>query len=752
MATRSYSGSIAATSGYANQDNSGTTKFNFYYTVTQDLAANTSTIDWQVYLTGGGSAWYKTGNRQILIDTQGSGTAQSVYNNSTRVRTYLGEPLNGMTGSFTINHSSDGTHAAIPVSWEAAIYYSAVNCTGSGSIPLTTIPRATTPTVSAITIGSAPTFDFRARADSSYTHTVTYSMGGTSGTVVTKTANETYNRWTAPAELAYEIPNATSGTITFTCETFNGNTSLGTTTVTTTATVPNTSAYKPGQPTATYENTTKNYLSGTYLTSLSAVKVTGITATANGGATIVSYSTTFNGATYTGTSFTTATPSSAGSYAMRVTVTDSRGRTNYRDYTITYYAYSPPTLTATASRSDSNGNADEIGSYAKFAITGAATSVKGSGSTEKNSISGKIQYKQSTAPSYTTVNISGSGLNLTYSSSIEMSADYAWDIIVSVTDGANKTVSKTMKLSIGYATMDFYDGGKGIAFGTTATKNGFECAMDAEFTGGFKANGVRSLDRSGYINLDGTEDLNSIITPGVYCADSNTIAKTVSNRPSTAGNYAFWMVVETTRTSTTSSVRQTYYRYNWAISYVRYTTSSGSSWSVWYQVTVDVSTKANLASPTFTGTPKAPTAASGTSTTQIATTAFVQAALLQNVLTTTALEASTSSITSASSNGSNRVGNFKGGFIRIGDLVFVSFYCKALMDLAETQSYWTIARGFPEAWATTALSASFYKTRGAMNGYINTDGELLITLDSYSVATGEYICVSGFYIAEPVTT
>jgi hypothetical protein len=35
--------------------------------------------------------------------------------------------------------------------------------------------------------------------------------------------------------------------------------------------------------------------------------------------------------------------------------------------------------------------------------------------------------------------------------------------------------------------------------------------------------------------------------------------------------------------------------------------------------------KANLASPTFTGTPAAPTAADGTNTTQIATTAFVQA-------------------------------------------------------------------------------------------------------------------------------
>ena len=41
--------------------------------------------------------------------------------------------------------------------------------------------------------------------------------------------------------------------------------------------------------------------------------------------------------------------------------------------------------------------------------------------------------------------------------------------------------------------------------------------------------------------------------------------------------------------------------------------------------TADITGKANLASPTFTGTPAAPTAAQGTDTTQIATTAFVNA-------------------------------------------------------------------------------------------------------------------------------
>jgi hypothetical protein len=46
-----------------------------------------------------------------------------------------------------------------------------------------------------------------------------------------------------------------------------------------------------------------------------------------------------------------------------------------------------------------------------------------------------------------------------------------------------------------------------------------------------------------------------------------------------------------------------------------------------------IGTKADSASPTFTGTPAAPTAASGTDSTQIATTAFVQDEITANAPT-----------------------------------------------------------------------------------------------------------------------
>lgn len=49
------------------------------------------------------------------------------------------------------------------------------------------------------------------------------------------------------------------------------------------------------------------------------------------------------------------------------------------------------------------------------------------------------------------------------------------------------------------------------------------------------------------------------------------------------------------------------------------------------EVDTKVGAKANIASPTFTGTPKAPTATAGTNNTQIATTAFVQSAITSGI-------------------------------------------------------------------------------------------------------------------------
>ena len=68
------------------------------------------------------------------------------------------------------------------------------------------------------------------RDNKAYTHTLKYSFNGATGTIVTKTTQTTYV-WTPPASTFYsKIPNTTSGYGTITCETYEGNTHIGTTT------------------------------------------------------------------------------------------------------------------------------------------------------------------------------------------------------------------------------------------------------------------------------------------------------------------------------------------------------------------------------------------------------------------------------------------------------------------------------------------------------------------------------------------
>ena len=68
------------------------------------------------------------------------------------------------------------------------------------------------------------------RDNKAYTHTLKYSFNGATGTIATKTTETTYV-WTPPASEFYaKIPNTTSGYGTVTCETYNGNTLIGTTT------------------------------------------------------------------------------------------------------------------------------------------------------------------------------------------------------------------------------------------------------------------------------------------------------------------------------------------------------------------------------------------------------------------------------------------------------------------------------------------------------------------------------------------
>ena len=134
----------------------------------------------------------------------------------------------------------------------------------SGTMDLTTIPRASSISATDANIGSSSSIGINSAADS-FKHTVTYSFGSKSGTIKTKTTEKNF-LWDIPTSFFEEIPNASSGTVTLTCYTYNGDSHIGTTTKTMTVNVPYSGTYNSTpvitSATAIDTNTTTKNLTG----------------------------------------------------------------------------------------------------------------------------------------------------------------------------------------------------------------------------------------------------------------------------------------------------------------------------------------------------------------------------------------------------------------------------------------------------------------------------------------------------------
>ena len=112
--------------------------------------------------------------------------------------------------------------------------------TASIKVTLPVIAGASKPTVSAssVTMGNEVTITTN-RNSTSLTHDLTYSFGGSTGTIATG-VGDSYP-WKVP-DLVSKIPNQKSGTCTITCTTKSGSTAIGTSTVDITLNIPATSA------------------------------------------------------------------------------------------------------------------------------------------------------------------------------------------------------------------------------------------------------------------------------------------------------------------------------------------------------------------------------------------------------------------------------------------------------------------------------------------------------------------------------
>lgn len=179
--------------------------------------------------------------------------------------------------------------------------------------------------------------------NTTYTHTITYKFGSATGTIATKSTNTSLS-WTIPSAFYEQIPNAKTGICTLTCETFNGNTSLGSSTCAITVTA-SSDKCKP-TITATVEdtNSTTKALTGNAATLIryKSTALCTLNATPKNSATISSMSIAGNSvAGTTSEGVTTATKSYSGvsTTSFAFVANDSRGYSTSVIKTSTMIAY-----------------------------------------------------------------------------------------------------------------------------------------------------------------------------------------------------------------------------------------------------------------------------------------------------------------------------------------------------------------------------------------------------------------------------
>ena len=197
-----------ATNGYVITDSYDGRYYKVSWTATQSSTDNTSTISWELEALGGSSGYYV--ERTLSVSIYGD----TVYSKTSAVNRYTGVIK---TGKKTITHNSEGERD-FTISIKAAVYYSTVNCTGSKTFTLTSIPRASTiASASDIILGNSCSVKWTPKS-TSFRYKLKFSLGDWNHTTdviyPNQTSAYTYSSYKIPKDVAKQLPKATSGTMT----------------------------------------------------------------------------------------------------------------------------------------------------------------------------------------------------------------------------------------------------------------------------------------------------------------------------------------------------------------------------------------------------------------------------------------------------------------------------------------------------------------------------------------------------------
>lgn len=459
---------MASSGSFSGSIRDGHYKLRVDWSQSKNVSANTSTVTCKLYLVNDWSLNISgRSDNTCTID----GSAQTF---SSPAISSTGTHLLG-TVSRTVNHASDGGKSlTISAVFQiratlSGTYYGTI--TASANITLDSIPRTSSVSAGNMTLGSVGKINI-SRASSSFTHTLTYSFGNTSGTIATKTTATSVS-WTPSLSLANQIPNATSGTCTITCTTYNGNTNIGAKTCTLSLSVP--ASVKPTISSLSAARIDGEVPSawGIYVQTKSKVKLTINGAAGSYGSTIKSYSITGGGYSGSASTLTTGFLNNSGTITFKATVTDSRGRVSAEaSVSITVTAYSPPYFNSSLSqRCLSNGTLDDDGTYIHALVSFGYSTCGG-----KNTLKTSVQYKQVSAEQWTDAGVTFAGNTVFTYGKGQISTETSYDVRYTLED-AFSSISVQEIVSTAAVVMDFKSGGKGVAIGKVSeSDNTFEVA------------------------------------------------------------------------------------------------------------------------------------------------------------------------------------------------------------------------------------------------------------------------------------
>lgn len=329
----------------------------------------------------------------------------TVHDASHTVSCGSGQTVGIADGYTTVSHNADGSKSisvSASFSCDNTSYYAPRTGSCSGSLTLTTIPRASSISIDSPSIECGNTININgSSASKNFTHKIYATWNGKTSELVTIASGTTTPSfsYTIPTAWEKDLPNSTSGIATFTLETFSGSNSVGSKSVN--ATIKVRSGVVPSIDSIKITDANSVCAGiGQIVQSQSRLKFA-ITYSGAQGSTVTSVLTKFEGQTYNGSSFTTGTVKGSGSINYTTTIYDSRGRSLQVSGKVTVSAYSSPRLTnVTAKRANSSYVVDEAsGTYALLHFKVGFTSLS-----NKNVTSFYIQYRASGASSWTKIN------------------------------------------------------------------------------------------------------------------------------------------------------------------------------------------------------------------------------------------------------------------------------------------------------------------------------------------------------------